>query len=81
MYLTDEQKRLRHERIKFELRSRGLSFAKLSKQEGLHRSVFAAISATTKRSRKAATLIAEAIGTTPEALWPEVYGHEGGLDE
>ncbi|SMR71970.1 transcriptional regulator, Nlp family [Aliiroseovarius halocynthiae] len=78
MILDESQKRNRHELIKYELRRRGLSFAKLAVAANRHRSVFAAVSATTKRSRRAACIIANAIDTTPEELWPEIYG---GTDE
>ncbi|WP_409567681.1 transcriptional regulator [Paracoccus sp. (in: a-proteobacteria)] len=76
MQISATERRTRHEKIKYEIRRRGLSFAKLSEHEGLHRSVFAAVSAATKRSRRAARLIADVLDTTPEELWPEIYGDQ-----
>lgn len=70
----EEKRRLRHEWIKFELRKRRVSFSKLASTEGIDRSIFAAVSATKKRSYRAAAAIAVALGTTPSELWPEVYG-------
>ena len=61
------------ERIKYELRTRGLSFSALSRKTGIDPSVFSAVSAGKKRSRRAALVIAESIGSTPEKLWPEIY--------
>lgn len=74
MHISRQGKRLRHERVKYELRKRQLSFASLAEKAGMDRSVFAAVSATTKKSQRAAKIIADALETTPETLWPEVYG-------
>ncbi|MHA3916703.1 helix-turn-helix domain-containing protein [Halovulum sp. GXIMD14793] len=69
-----EMQRLRHERIKYELRIRKLTFASLSERESVHHSLLAGVSSSKKRSEKAARILASAIDTTPEELWPEIYG-------
>lgn len=74
MQISKQDKRLRHERVKYELRKRQLSFASLAADAGVDRSVFAAVSATTKKSRRVAGIIARALDTEPSILWPEVYG-------
>ncbi len=64
----------RHERLKYEIRRRGLSFASLARREGIHHSLLAGVSAGSKRSERAAKILADAIGSTPAKLWPEIYG-------
>ncbi|WP_425025642.1 helix-turn-helix domain-containing protein [Paracoccus versutus] len=66
----------RREQIKCDLRTKNLSFSRLSQISGIDPSVFSAVCAGRKRSRRVARLIAQALGTTPEALWPEVYGDQ-----
>ena len=74
MNISQQNKRLRHQRVKYELGKRQLSFAKLAASAGMDRSLLAAVSATTKKSHRAATIIADALDTTPAQLWPEIYG-------
>ncbi len=74
MQISQQDKRLRHERVKYELRKRRLTFASLAAEAGIDRSVFAAVSATTKKSKRVAMIIADALETTPAVLWPEIYG-------
>lgn len=74
MQISQQDKRLRHQRVRYELGKRQLTFAKLGSEAGLDRSVLAAVSASRKTSRRAAKIIADALETTPEALWPEIYG-------
>ena len=78
MQISQQDKHLRHQRVRYELGKRQLSFAKLAAEAGLDRSVLAAVSASRKTSRRAATIIADALGTTPDALWPDIYG---GVDD
>jgi lambda repressor-like predicted transcriptional regulator len=74
MPISQQDKHLRHQRVRYELGKRQLSFARLASEAGLDRSVLAAVSASRKTSRRAAQIIADALHTTPEALWPDIYG-------
>lgn len=76
MSFDQEEIRLRHERIKFELRMRHLTFAALAERAHVHHSLLAGVSSSKKRSERAAKIIADALDTTPQTLWPEIYGGE-----
>ncbi|WP_409565978.1 transcriptional regulator [Paracoccus sp. PS1] len=66
--------RSRSEMIKYSLRMRGTSFAELARLHTIHPSVFSAVSSGRRRSHTAAKIIADALDSTPSALWPEFYG-------
>lgn len=74
MSISAEDVLRRHEWVKYELRLRQLSFAKLAAAHNLDRSVFASVSAARKKSKRAATIIASCLDTSAELLWPEIYG-------
>lgn len=66
-----ETPELRREWIKFQLNIRGLSFAKLAREHGASRQ---AVSMALVRSKpRWERVIAEALGLSPELLWPERY--------
>ena len=57
--------------ILYRLKLAGYNFASLAREYGLSRTCV--MSALYKRYPKMERLIAEKLGTTPEALWPERY--------
>ncbi|WP_170362230.1 helix-turn-helix domain-containing protein [Ruegeria arenilitoris] len=64
----------KHEQIKCDLRLKGSSLAKLSRDIGRSISSVSTVSQGYRRSDYVQKAIAEKLGTTPEALWPERYG-------
>jgi Ner family transcriptional regulator len=63
----------KHEAIKFRLRRVGTSLAEVSRNLKVGQSATSAVSIGDRRSKRIETAIAEALKTTPEALWPERY--------
>ncbi len=62
-----------HERVKFNLRMKQSSLAKLSRELGVSCGAVALVSRGRKRSRRIERAIAEKLSTTPEALYPSRY--------
>lgn len=60
-----------HERLKAELRIRGTSLAKISKNLGVSDSALSLVGKGYHRSRRIEKALADAAGTTPEALFPD----------
>ncbi|MFC3058034.1 helix-turn-helix domain-containing protein [Paenirhodobacter populi] len=73
-----DARRGRHETIKYELRMKGTSFAELGRRHAVHPSVFSAVASGRRRSLPTAKIIADALGTDPSILWPELYGDTDG---
>ncbi len=63
----------KHEQIKCDLRLKGSSLAMLSQDIGRSISSVSTVSQGYRRSDYIQKAIAEKLGTTPEALWPERY--------
>jgi len=66
---------VRREWIKFQLTLLGLTLCNLCKQAGYSKSVLSV--ALGKTYPKAETVIASALGLTPQELWPERYAKDG----
>lgn len=73
---TVHHDRERHERIKMRLRIAGTSFADLARSLGVSDTNVSSCSFGRRRSAKVQKAIADALNTTPEALFPERY-HNG----
>ncbi|MDE9451518.1 helix-turn-helix domain-containing protein [Aliiroseovarius sp. Z3] len=67
----------KHELLKFRLRQRQLSFAQIARALGITPGSVTAVSQGHRRSQRVERALAEALGTTPEALFPErSYGRK-----
>ncbi|MDB6182901.1 helix-turn-helix domain-containing protein [Paracoccus fistulariae] len=62
-----------HERLKAELRIRGSSLAQISRDLGVSDSALSLVGKGYHRSRRIEKALADAIGSTPEALFPDRY--------
>ncbi len=62
-----------HERLKAELRIRGTSLAQISRDLGVTDSALSLIGKGFHRSRRIEKALADAVGSTPEALFPDRY--------
>lgn len=62
-----------HERLKAELRIRGTSLAQISRDLGVTDSALSLVGKGFHRSRRIEKALADAVGTTPEALFPDRY--------
>lgn len=67
----------RHERLKAELRIRGTSLAQIGRDLGVSGTSISLVGLGKHRSKRIERAIADALGTTPEKLYPERY-REGG---
>lgn len=66
-----------HERVKAELRIRGTSLAQVSRELGVSDSWLTLVGKGFYRSKRIEKALADALGTTPEKLYPERYQEEG----
>lgn len=66
----------RHERLKAELRIRGTSLAQISRELGVSDTLLTLVGKGSHRSRRIERALAEAVGSTPEALFPGRYDGE-----
>ncbi len=66
-----------HERLKAELRIRGTSLAQIGRDLGISGTSMSLVGLGKHRSKRIERAIADALGTTPEKLYPERY-REGG---
>ncbi|WP_045393573.1 helix-turn-helix domain-containing protein [Falsirhodobacter sp. alg1] len=64
-----------HEFLKFQLRLAGSSMAKIAQLLGISQSSVTVVSQGYRRSHRVQLEIAEHLGTTPEALFPDRYTH------
>lgn len=62
-----------HERLKAELRIRGSSLAQISRDLGVSDSALSLVGKGYHRSRRIEKALADAVGSTPEALFPDRY--------
>ncbi len=70
---TPSQKELHfHERLKAELRINGTSLAQIARDLGVNDSALTLVGKRICRSKRIEKALAEAIGTTPEALFPDL---------
>jgi Ner family transcriptional regulator len=67
----------RHKRIREALRDAGSSIAELSAEIGVAGATMTIVSQGHRTSHRIQTAIAEKLGTTPEALFPERYLGKG----
>ncbi|MER5173716.1 helix-turn-helix domain-containing protein [Thioclava kandeliae] len=65
-----------HERLKMELRLRGKSIASIARELDVFRSSVTLVSQGLRRSEKIERALAEAIGMTPQELFPDRYPAE-----
>ena len=65
-----------HERLKMELRLRGKSIASVARELDVFRSSVTLVSQGLRRSEKIERALAEAIGLTPQELFPDRYPAE-----
>lgn len=65
-----------HERLKMELRLRGKSIASIARELDVFRSSVTLVSQGLRRSEKIEKALAEAIGMTPQELFPDRYPAE-----
>ena len=62
-----------HERLKAELRIRGTSLAQISRELGVTDSALSLVGKGFHRSRRIEKALADAVDSTPEALFPDRY--------
>lgn len=68
-----------HEALKARLRVAGSSFAIIARNLNIQPTTVSATSLGKRRSRRIEAAIADALGTTPEAIWSDRYpAHKGG---
>ncbi|WP_225972790.1 helix-turn-helix domain-containing protein [Paracoccus jeotgali] len=67
-----------HERLKMELRLRGTSISGIAARIGVLPASVTLASQGLRRSRRIEEALAEALGTTPERLFPDRYATEEG---
>jgi lambda repressor-like predicted transcriptional regulator len=65
---------IRHEMVKYQLGIRGLTFSTIANEMGVHPSSVSSVSRSTRRSKRLASALAQAIDLAPEDLFPELYG-------
>ncbi|QIE43290.1 transcriptional regulator (plasmid) [Rhodobacteraceae bacterium SC52] len=70
--------RERHARIRYELSLRGLSLAAIAKRADVSISSVSAVSLGKSRSARVEKILAEALDSRAEALFPERYYFDGG---
>lgn len=68
------RKTIRHEMVKYQLGIRGLTFSSIANEIGVHPSSVSSVSRSTRRSKRIANALAQAIDLIPEELFPELYG-------
>jgi len=68
----------KHERVKYLLRTRGTSFAKIAKALGVSQGNVTMVSQGHRRSRRIQAEIARCLGQSPEELFPDRYPAEEG---
>lgn len=61
-----------HERLKTELRKRGLSLNKVAKNLGVTSAAVSFVGLRKNRSSRIEKALADALGTTPELLFPDI---------
>lgn len=69
----------RREWLKYQLKTRGFSLAQLARDHGVTRQTMAA--AIVSPNRRCEQIIANALGLTPESIWPERYHSKGSKSE
>lgn len=62
-----------HERIKMRLRLAGSSLSAIARQLGVAATTVTSVSQGYRRSRRIEAAIADKLGVTTEALWPDRY--------
>lgn len=67
----------RHERLKAELRIRGTSLAKIGRNLGISGTSMSLVGLGKHRSRRIEQAIVDALGTTPDQIYPERYKEDG----
>lgn len=67
----------RHELVKYRLRKRQTSLAKISRDLGIQPGSVTAVSQGYRRSKRVEQALAEALDMTPEDLFPEHYPKGG----
>lgn len=70
----------RHQRIRVGLHARGVTLADVARQLRLAAVTVTTVSQGYRRSRRIEAELAQRLGTTPEALFPERYSPKGGAD-
>lgn len=65
-----------HERLKAELRIRGTSLAQISRELGVSDTLLTLVGKGFHRSRRIEKALADAVGSTPEVLFPTRYEGE-----
>ena len=65
----------KHQRIKEMLAKRGWSLSRVAREQGCTHVAIIRVSQGLSRSYAIERRIANALGTTPAALWPERYPH------
>lgn len=70
--------RERHARIRYELSLRGLTFAEIARRAEVSVSSVSAVSLGKSRSARIELILAQALATRPDALFPDRYPANSG---
>ena len=73
-----DDREVRHERLKFQLRLKGRSLASIARQLGVSVSTVSLVSKGKNRSVRIERALAEALASTPEQLFPDRYPQQQG---
>jgi Ner family transcriptional regulator len=74
--MSDEEQ---HARIKAALALRGITLSSIAKELRVAPTTVTIVSKGHRRSRRIETALAQAVGATPEQIWPNRYPNQKGV--
>ncbi|UWQ00221.1 helix-turn-helix domain-containing protein [Aliiroseovarius crassostreae] len=67
-----------YSKLKADLKSAGVTLRSIARDLGVSHTAVTDVARGARRSKRIEQAIADSLNTTPELLWPDRYGQEGG---
>lgn len=67
-----------YSKLKADLKSAGVTLRSIARDVGVSHTAVTDVARGARRSKRIEQAIADSLNTTPELLWPDRYGQEGG---
>ncbi|UWQ02956.1 helix-turn-helix domain-containing protein [Aliiroseovarius crassostreae] len=67
-----------YSKLKADLKSAGVTLRSIARDVGVSHTAVTDVARGARRSKRIEQAIADCLNTTPELLWPDRYGQEGG---
>ncbi|WP_424944624.1 helix-turn-helix domain-containing protein [Aliiroseovarius crassostreae] len=67
-----------YSKLKADLKSAGVTLRSIARDLGVSHTAVADVARGARRSKRIEQAVADRLNTTPEQLWPDRYGQEGG---